>query len=122
MGHSETFAKHVHAARLLYNANLHLDKELFVKQIKESFVSYFKSKERVISAENKNRLIYDGDTDTAYNEIVRLYYLQGIQFIFFRRKNFNILNISLNISLPLGRSIFLPKNNTTERIQILLDR
>jgi len=36
--------KHVHAARLFYNANLHVDKELFIKQTKESFVSYFKRK------------------------------------------------------------------------------
>jgi hypothetical protein len=69
--------KHVHAARLFHEANLHLNKELFVRQTKESFVSYFKNKERVISAENKNRLIYEGDTDTAYDEIIRLYYLQG---------------------------------------------
>lgn len=59
-----------------------MDKTLFIQQTKESLVSYFKSKERVIFAENKNRLIYEGDTDTAYNEIVRLYHLQGsIQFI-----------------------------------------
>ncbi|CAB4420604.1 unnamed protein product [Rhizophagus irregularis] len=83
--------KYVHAARLFNNANQHdLDKTLFIQQTKESLVSYFKSKERVIFAENKNRLIYEGDTDTAYNEIVRLYHLQG-------------------------GSIFLPKNNTSER-------
>ncbi|PKK64072.1 hypothetical protein RhiirC2_716525 [Rhizophagus irregularis] len=83
--------KHVHAARLFNNANQHdLDKTLFIQQTKESLVSYFKSKERVIFAENKNRLIYEEDTDTAYNEIVRLYHLQG-------------------------GSIFLPKNNTSER-------
>ena len=45
--------KHVHAARLFRNANLHLDKELFIKQTKENLVAYFKNKERVIPAENK---------------------------------------------------------------------
>src|SRR4051812_41852170 len=69
--------KHVHAARIFHEANLHLNKELFVRQIKESFVTYFKSKERVIPTENKNRLIYEGDTDITYNEIIKLYYLQG---------------------------------------------
>jgi hypothetical protein len=69
--------KHVHAARLFHEANLHSNKELFVQQTKENFVTYFKNKERIIPAENKNRLIYEGDTDTAYNEIIRLYYLQG---------------------------------------------
>ena len=70
--------KHIHAARLFHESNLHLDnKELFVKQTKENLVAYFKSKEKVIPAENKNRLIYEGDTDTAYNEIIRLYYLQS---------------------------------------------
>ena len=73
--------KHVHAARLFHKANLRMDKELFVKQTKESLVTYFKNKKRVIVAENKNRLIYEGDTDTAYNEIIRLYYLQGKKFI-----------------------------------------
>ncbi|PKB97279.1 hypothetical protein RhiirA5_468619 [Rhizophagus irregularis] len=69
--------KHVHAARLYHNANQYLEKECFFRQIKEDFVTYFKNKERVIPAENKNRLIYEGDTDEAYNEIIRLYYLQG---------------------------------------------
>ncbi|POG62786.1 hypothetical protein GLOIN_2v1692612 [Rhizophagus irregularis DAOM 181602=DAOM 197198] len=53
--------KHVHAARR--NANLHSDKELFSRQVKEDLVTYFKNKERVIPAENKNRLIYEGDID-----------------------------------------------------------
>ncbi len=74
--------KHVHAARLYHDFNQHLDKELFYRQTKESFVTYFKNKERVISAENKNRLIYEGDTETAYNEIIRLYYLQGKKSFF----------------------------------------
>ncbi|CAB4397951.1 unnamed protein product [Rhizophagus irregularis] len=69
--------KHVHAARLYHNANQYSEKECFFRQIKEDFVTYFKNKERVIPAENKNRLIYEGDTDEAYNEIIRLYYLQG---------------------------------------------
>ena len=69
--------KHVHPARLFHNSNLHLNKELFFRQTKENFVIYFKNKERVIPAENKNRLIYEEDIDVAYGEIVRLYYLQG---------------------------------------------
>ncbi|CAB5180885.1 unnamed protein product [Rhizophagus irregularis] len=63
---------------------------LFRIQTKEKFVTYFKSKEKVVAAENKNRLIYEGDTDIAYNEIIRLYYLQG-------------------------GSVFLPRNNISER-------
>ncbi|CAB5382768.1 unnamed protein product [Rhizophagus irregularis] len=43
--------------------------------------------ERVIPAENKNRLIYEGDIDVAYNKI---YYLQG-------------------------GSVFSPKDNISER-------
>ena len=69
--------KHVHAARLFYDANLHLNKELFIKKTKENLVVYFKNKERVISTENKNRLIYEGETNMAYNKIIRLYHLQG---------------------------------------------
>ncbi|CAB4382881.1 unnamed protein product [Rhizophagus irregularis] len=82
--------KHVHAARLFRNANLHSDKELFSRQVKEDLVTYFKNKERVIPTENKNRLIYEGDIDVAYNKIIRLYYLQG-------------------------GSVFSPKDNISER-------
>ncbi|PKB99203.1 hypothetical protein RhiirA5_430119 [Rhizophagus irregularis] len=89
-GPFQDVCKHVHAARLFHKANLHLNKELFVRQTKEKFVTYFKSKEKVVAAENKNRLIYEGDTDIAYNEIIRLYYLQG-------------------------GSVFLPRNNISER-------
>jgi len=71
----QNVCKHVHAARLYYDFNQHLDKKLFYRQIKESFVTYFKNKEQVISAKNKNKLIYEGDTEMAYNEIIRLYYL-----------------------------------------------
>ncbi|CAB4473705.1 unnamed protein product [Rhizophagus irregularis] len=88
-GPFQDVCKHVHAARLFHKANLHLNKELFVRQTKEKFVTYFKSKEKVVAAENKNRLIYEGDTDIAYNEIIRLYYLQG-------------------------GSVFLPRNNISE--------
>ncbi|CAB4379278.1 unnamed protein product [Rhizophagus irregularis] len=89
-GPFQDVCKHVHAARLFHEANLHLNKELFVRQTKEKFVTYFKSKEKVVAAENKNRLIYEGDTDIAYNEIIRLYYLQG-------------------------GSVFLPRNNISGR-------
>ncbi|POG82010.1 uncharacterized protein OCT59_029956 [Rhizophagus irregularis] len=89
-GPFQDVCKHVHAARLFHEANLHLNKELFVRQTKEKFVTYFKSKEKVVAAENKNRLIYEEDTDIAYNEIIRLYYLQG-------------------------GSVFLPRNNISER-------
>jgi hypothetical protein len=43
---------------LFWNAKLHSDKELFSKQVKEDLITYFKNKERVIPAKNKNRLIY----------------------------------------------------------------
>ncbi|PKC53956.1 hypothetical protein RhiirA1_478240 [Rhizophagus irregularis] len=88
MEHQEGYyLTNILTARLFRNVNLHSDKELFSRQVKEDLVTYFKNKERVIPAENKNRLIYEGDIDVAYNKI---YYLQG-------------------------GSVFSPKDNISER-------
>jgi hypothetical protein len=55
----------------------------YSQEVKNNLVTYFKNKERVVPAENKNTLIYEGDIHVAYNEILRLFELQGtiIHFI-----------------------------------------
>ncbi|PKY38473.1 hypothetical protein RhiirA4_537325 [Rhizophagus irregularis] len=40
-------------------------------------LTYFKDKQRVLPSPNKNLLIYNGSVDIAYQEIIRLYNLQG---------------------------------------------
>ncbi|PKY60876.1 hypothetical protein RhiirA4_485089 [Rhizophagus irregularis] len=54
--------KHYHAARICkksLNAENLYD---YSQEIKNQLVTYFKNKERIISAENKNKLIYEEDT------------------------------------------------------------
>jgi len=71
--------KHCHTARI-YKESLNAENLYnYSQEVKNQLVTYFKNKERVISAENKNKLIYEGDTHVAYNEILRLFELQGIQ-------------------------------------------
>ena len=40
-------------------------------------VNYFKNKHRVLPVEKKNELIYNGDVETAFNEIVKIFEIQG---------------------------------------------
>ena len=50
---------------------------LFKQEVKKELVQYFKNKQRVLPAESKNLLIYNGDVETAYLEIVNLYNIHG---------------------------------------------
>ena len=40
-------------------------------------MQYFKNKERVLPAESKNLLLYNGDIETVYLEIINLYDTYG---------------------------------------------
>ena len=69
--------KHCHAV-LIYKESLKTSDILFFKQeVKKELVQYFKNKQRVLPAELKNPLIYNGDVETAYLEIVHLYNTHG---------------------------------------------
>jgi hypothetical protein len=70
--------KHVHAARIYRNFLISQDKSEFIENTKYELVTYFKNKQRVLPSSNKNLLIYNGSVEEAYQEIIRLYNLQGI--------------------------------------------
>ena len=65
--------KHCHAALIYKDAIKSSDISLFKQEIKKELVQYFKNKQRVLPIESKNLLIYNGDVETAYLEIVNLY-------------------------------------------------
>ena len=48
--------------------------------MKADLVNYFKNKYRVLPVEKKNELIYNGDIETAFNEIVKIFEIQGKVF------------------------------------------
>ncbi len=69
--------KHCHAALIYKEAIKSSDMLLFKQEIKKELVQYFKNKQRVLPIESKNFLIYNGDIETAYLEIVNLYNIHG---------------------------------------------
>ena len=73
--------KHVHAARIYSNYLKSHNHDEFFENIKYEFVTYFKNKQRVLPTSNKNSTLYNGNIGKAYQEIIRLYNLQGIQYI-----------------------------------------
>src|SRR3954454_10060535 len=70
--------KHVHAARIYNDYLKSQNRDEFVDNIKYQLVVYFKNKQRVLPSVHKNSLIYGGNILEAYQEIIRLYNLQGI--------------------------------------------
>ncbi|CAB4479908.1 unnamed protein product [Rhizophagus irregularis] len=90
--------KYCHAAKI-YKESLNAENLFdYSQEVKNQLVTYFKNKKRVISAENKNKLIYEGDTHVAYNEILRLFELQGTKIFW-----------SDNKPLKLNRDPFRPE-------------
>jgi hypothetical protein len=69
--------KHCHAALVYQEAIKSSDVLLFKQEVKTELVKYFKNKQRILPAESKNLLIYNGDVETAYLEIVNLYNRNG---------------------------------------------
>ena len=70
--------KHVHAA-CIYNDYLKSQNQNeFINNITCKLVEYFKNKQCILPISRKNLLIYNGNTQEAYKEIIRLYNLQGI--------------------------------------------
>lgn len=69
--------KHCHAVLIYQEAIKSPDILLFKQEIKKELVQYFKNKQRVLPVESKNLLIYNGDVETAYLEIVNLYNIDG---------------------------------------------
>jgi len=68
--------KHCHAARIFSKAQQE-DHDKFSEETKYQLVTYFKNKERVLPADQKNKNIYFGSVEEAYNNIVELYMSQG---------------------------------------------
>ena len=63
---------------LIYKESIDFSDLLFSKQeVKKELVQYFKNKERILPAESKNLLLYNGDIETAYLEIINLYNTYG---------------------------------------------
>ncbi|CAB4415593.1 unnamed protein product [Rhizophagus irregularis] len=97
--------KHCHAARF-YKESLHAeDIYAYTREVKNQLVVYFKNKERIIPAEKKNKLIYEGDVDVAYNEILRLFELQGSRIFW----------PSTNKQSDLNKDPFRPELNDNKR-------
>ncbi|CAB5354505.1 unnamed protein product [Rhizophagus irregularis] len=69
--------KHVHAARIYNDYLKSQNHDEFIENITCKFVTYFKNKQRVLPSSSKNLLIYNGNIQEAYQEIIQLYNLQG---------------------------------------------
>ena len=69
--------KHCHAASIFKESIGVSDLLLFKQEVKKELVQYFKNKQRVLPAESKNPLIYNGDVEAAYSEITDLYKAHG---------------------------------------------
>jgi len=61
----------------------------FEQEVKKELVQYFKNKERVLPTESKNLLLYNGDIETAYLEIINLYDTYGNNYFKRIRLNYN---------------------------------
>ncbi|CAG8767889.1 13496_t:CDS:2, partial [Ambispora leptoticha] len=53
------------------------DNEIILNIIKSDLMQYFCNKERAMSKEQKNHIIYSGSTDAALKEILHIYSIQG---------------------------------------------
>jgi hypothetical protein len=81
--------KHCHAASIYKKSIGFSDLSFFKQEIKKELVQYFKNKQRVLPAESKNLLLYNGDIETAYLEIINLYNTHGNYF----KKKLNLIII-----------------------------
>jgi hypothetical protein len=72
--------KHCHCARIFVESFENYDS--VVNETKEKLVTYFKNKQRVLPPELKNYTIYQGDIETAFQEIVKEYNEKGKFLIF----------------------------------------
>ncbi|CAB4434286.1 unnamed protein product [Rhizophagus irregularis] len=66
--------KHNHVAKIYQQSQTN---NLLFQQVKADLVNYFKNKHRVLSAEKKNELIYNGDVEIAFDEIIKIFEIQG---------------------------------------------
>src|SRR3954469_3250779 len=67
--------KHNHAAKIYQQAQI--NNSLYQQEVRADLVNYFKNKHRVLPAEKKNEIIYNGDVEIAFNEIVKIFEIQG---------------------------------------------
>ncbi|GBC42759.1 hypothetical protein GLOIN_2v1777145 [Rhizophagus irregularis DAOM 181602=DAOM 197198] len=82
--------KHCHAVSIFKESIGVSDLLLFKQEVKKELVQYFKNKQRVLPAESKNLVIYNGNVEAAYSEIIDLYKTHGISiFKSYSRPNEN---------------------------------
>ncbi len=74
-GSFHNVCKHCHSARIFVKSLENYDD--VVNETKEQLVNYFKNKQRVLPPELKNYKIYQGDIETAFQEIVKEYNEKG---------------------------------------------
>ena len=67
--------KHCHSARIFVKSLENYD--AVVNETKEQLVIYFKNKQRILPPEIKNYIIYQGDIESAFREIVKEYNEKG---------------------------------------------
>lgn len=77
-GPLRSVCKHVHAARIYNDYLKSQNYDEFVENIKYKLVIYFKNKQRILPISSKNLLIYNGNIQEAFLEIIRLYNLRGM--------------------------------------------
>ena len=81
-----------------------------INEVKEKLVQYFKNKERVLSANLKNYIIYQGTIEDSFQEIIRLYGIHGkIFYVFF----FLFLAYYFNFSNYFLKNIIINTLNLT---------
>jgi hypothetical protein len=68
--------RHCHAA-ILFKDMQQKGCEKVVIETKKELVQYFRNKERVIPASKKNDIIYQDNVENSYQEIIKLYNIQG---------------------------------------------
>jgi hypothetical protein len=69
--------RHCHAAELYKNVIKEQDAAKVINDAKEKLVAYFRNKERILPANEKNYVIYQNSIENSFQEIIRLYEMQG---------------------------------------------
>ena len=72
--------KHVHAARIYNNIKNDIDTEKEI--IRANLVTHFKNREKVLSANMKNNIIYSGSVNSAFAEILRSFEKYGHEIFY----------------------------------------
>ncbi|CAG8833566.1 6408_t:CDS:2, partial [Cetraspora pellucida] len=119
-GSFHNFCKHGYAAHEYVSIK---SNEKSVDQIKNELVQYFRNKERTISPNMKNRVIYNGTNEKAFAEILREHQKNGDNIFFSTVKQINKNDPYRPSELPKRKhtTVGLSKVNIETKNQIAIE-